>query len=302
MPKHVAAKPDPILVKDQLAALQHILSAFGMRYFLQSMIWLLTKVPTPIYGVDESRLVPFVLNRMQTHLLTRLGLMNRLLKMRQGGATTFFTLVRLFVPIITEGGVNGMLISQTSHYAAMHFAMVRRAYRLIGAADPRNAEANKLSESLKANLLHTAYSNRRELVFDQLDSRLIVESAEVEEAGQGVTLHHVVASEAARWKGNPEATISNIKGALVTNGTFDEETTGNGFQGYFCERFLAALNEPKKADAISHYYSWYWVDEYEDVLTKAQKDELEKDLTADELRIIAQMHRELSSVAYGVAA
>jgi hypothetical protein len=255
---------------------------------------------TARYGEVRSRIVPFVMNPMQRDLdgPGRLGRANRLTKMRQGGATTYFLLGRLFTPVITAGGVNGMLISQNSLYASLHFEMLRRAYRMIGVLDPRDQDANTLSLSLKRNLLHTAYSNRRELVFDYLDSRLFIESAEVAEAGQGVTLHHVVCSEVARWSGKPEDTVSNIKGALVPDGTFDEESTGNGFGGYFCERFLAAMDNPALADAKSHYYSWWWEPGYEDTLTEKEKDELEKDLSAEELKIIAQIHRELSSVAY----
>jgi hypothetical protein len=291
-------KADPILVNDQLQAMQHILHAFGMKYFLQTMIWILTKQATETYGQFKSRLVPFIFNPIQEHLYSRLSQHNRVLKARQAGLTTFMLLVRLLVPIITEGGKSGMLISQNSRYASMHFAMVRRAYRHIGALDPSDPSANALSESLKNNLLHTSYSSRKELVFDMLDSKLIIESAEVEEAGQGVTLHHVVASEVARWAGDPEATISNIKGALVKDGSFDEETTANGLAGYFCEQYLASMNEPLKADAFPHYYSWFWSPEYEDELTEIEKDELMADLTSDELRLIAQIHKELSDVAY----
>ncbi len=256
-------------------------------------------MPTQFYGIEASRLVPFVFNPIQRHLYSRLRCMNRVLKARQAGLTTFMTLVRLFVPIITQGGVTGMLVSQNSKYAAIQFMMVRRALKLIGALDPGDPSQNTLCESLKNNLLHTQYSNRRELVFDQIDSRLIVESAEVEEAGQSTTLHHVVCSEVARWPGNPEETISNIKGALVKDGSFDEETTANGMQGYFCEQYLATLNNPAMADAEPHFYSWYFSPEYRDMdLTPAQADELLADLTADEIRLIGVIHKELSDVAY----
>lgn len=274
-----------------------------MQYFLQSMIWILTKVPTQFYGIEASRLVPFVFNPIQWHLYANLDRMNRVLKARQAGLTTFMTLVRLFTPIITQGGVTGMLVSQNSKYAAIQFMMVRRALKMIGALNPGDPAANPLCESLKSNLLHTQYSNRRELVFDQLDSRLIVESAEVEEAGQSTTLHHVVCSEVARWPGNPEETISNIKGALVKDGTFDEETTANGMQGYFCEQYLATLNSPAMADAKPHFYPHYWSPEYQDQdLSPKEIDELIADLTADELRLIAVMHKELSEVAFLKAA
>ena len=263
----------------------------------------MTKVPTTFYGVEANRLVPFIFNPIQDHLYKNLALWNRVLKGRQAGLTTFMLLVRLFVPIITEAGKIGMIVSQNSRYAEAIFNMVRRAYRLIGALDPGDPASNSLCDSLKANLLHTIYSNRRELVFDWLDSKIMVESAEVEETGQSVTLHHVVASEVSRWPGKPEETISNIKGALVQGGTFDEECTANGMAGYFCEQYLASLNEPTKADAKPHFYPWYWSQEYDDLdLTPKEKEELKADLTADELRLIGIIHRELSEVAFVKAA
>lgn len=290
---------DPIQAKDQLDAVQALLKAFGPAHFAASMFWILQKKEKAARaGMDRTRLVPFLLNRAQAHLLPRMAQNNRILKGRQGGFTTFLLLMRLLLNIVTEPGKNGLLISQNSKYAALHFRIARRAYRYIGALDPLRGDLNTLSEDLHKHMLHTSYSSRRELVFDYLDSMLIVESAEVEEAGQGVTLHHVVSSETARWPGDPEATTSNVKGALVTDGTYDEESTANGMGGYFCEQYLASMNDEKMADARPHFYSWYWTDtDYVIPMTDTEKDEMELDLTADELRIIAQIHKEFKAAA-----
>jgi hypothetical protein len=293
----VVPKPDPILVKDQLQALQAMLKAWGTEYFCASMFWILVKKARNIPGIGPSRTVPFQFNRIQRHITTRLARNNRVLKPRQVGFTTYFMLVRLLLNIITEGGKTGLLVSQSSDDAAKHFTIARRAYRLIGAQDPQDDSANKLCLSLKRNLLHTVYSNRRELVFDQLDSQLIIKSAEVEEAGQGITVHHVLASEVARWPGDPEATTSNIKGALVPDGTYDEESTANTAAGYFFEQYMKSMDDEKKADARAHYYDWFFDDGYSITLTKAQMDELEQDLTETEYALIRRMHKELVGVA-----
>src|ERR1039458_7889885 len=102
--------------------------------------------------------------------------------------TTFFINRRLFLPAILDPGSGGLLISQTHGYAAQHFRILQRAYRYVGVVDPIDYEKNLLSRQLKENLLHLRYSNRKELIFDQIDSSILVESAEVEEAGQGITL------------------------------------------------------------------------------------------------------------------
>lgn len=289
---------DTILAKDQLQAMQALLHGWGHEAFCASMFWILTKMASPAGG-ELSRIVPFTWNRIQKHLWGRLWNNNRLLKARQAGFTTFFLIVRLLLPILTEPGKSGMLVSQNHKYATQHFMIARRAYRLFGALDPYNNELNTVNASLKANVLHTAYSNRKEIVFDYLDSKLIVESAEVEEAGQGVTIQHLVCSEVARWPGDPEATMSNLLGSLTPGGTRDEESTANGAAGYYYEQYLASMNDEKQADARSHFYGWWWSDEYqESVLTPEEEKELMADLTSDELNLIRKMHAELADVAF----
>jgi hypothetical protein len=209
---------------------------------------------------------------------------------------------RLFLPVILNEGIGGLLISQSGGDAGEHFQIVHRAFEHFAKTNPRDTDekANAFNKSLKANLLHTKFRNKGELYFDILDSRVRIASAEKEEAGQGITLHHVVASEVARWPGNPEATISNIKGAIVPGGTFDEESTCNGAAGYYYEQCLRCLNDPANADAKLHYHDWFWIDEYtvDPKLTDKEKEELEKDLTSEELAVIKKMNLELKEVAW----
>ena len=309
MPRLSKQKPDRKLALDQLQALQAMLKAFGAKMFNASMFWILSdpsKIASHKIKSFEKRLVPFLWNRIQEDLDEHVGRNNRVLKPRQSGFTTYFLMNRLLLPVITNEGTNGLLISQSGAYATKHFQMVRRAYRYIGAVDPYDEEKNELCRSLKANLLHYEYSNRHELVFDVLDSRLIVESAEVEEAAQGITLHHVVSSETARWPHKPEDTTSNIKAALVPGGTYDEESTANGMGGYFCENYMASMSS-SNPDAVPHFYEWYWDASYQGVttaagevrmLTEEEKTKLEQELTEEEYQLIRKMHRELDVVAY----
>lgn len=286
---------DTIKARDQLQALQAVLHTWGVQAFCASMFWILTKQASSSGG-NVSRIVPFCWNEIQRDLWDKLWNNNRLLKARQAGFTTFFLIVRLLLPILTEGGKAGMLVSQNNRYATQHFMIARRAYRLIGAMDPYDNTQNTLCRELKENLLHTAYSNRKELVFDYLDSKLIVESAEVEEAGQGVTIQHLVCSEVARWPGNPEDTMSNLLGSLVPGGTRDEESTANGAAGYYYEQYLRSMDDPKAADAKSHFYGWWWSSEYDLKLSPEEAAELEADLQADELAMIRKMHAELACI------
>jgi hypothetical protein len=124
----------------------------------------------------------------------------------------------------------------------------------------------------------------------------MVESAEVEEAAQGVTVHHALGSEVARWPGNPEDTMSNVKGAIVPDGTLDEESTANAAAGYFYEQSLRSMDDEQAADARFHYFSWFYSSEYRLEFERNEMAEMLKDLEADEIRLVARMHRELAGV------
>jgi hypothetical protein len=295
----VTVKPDPILAKDQLQALQAQLKAWGPAFFMAAMFWILPKQKEELIeqGV-QAALVPFRLNRLQNKIEEKLARNNLLVKDRQGGGTTYFSLRRLLLPAITDYGVGCQLISQSSLKAQEHFEIVRRAYRLIGCEDPYDQTVNDFNKSLKENLLHTVYSNRRELVFDMLESRLTVESAEVEESSQGITLHHLVCSEYSRWPGKPAETLSNARGALVPTGTTDKECTANGMQGPFWEDVKRALFNPKESDARLHFYPWVYSDDYELDLSPEKAKKLEDELTKEEHLLIKKFQKELSDVTW----
>ena len=215
------------------------------------------------------RLVPFVHNRIQRDLddsiVLSKSMRNIMLKPRQAGYTTWSIGMRLFVQAIMNPGVGCMLMSQNAEYAAAHFDILKRFWRYFFVADPFDSgnPNNDWANSLRSNLLHVVYSNRRELVFDQLDSRVRCASAEVEESGQGLTIQHLVATEVSRWEGNPEETMANVKEAIPTDGTLDIECTPNGAGGYFFEEWNRASNplNPKK-EFKPHFHTWWWHDEY----------------------------------------
>lgn len=295
----ISSKPDPHLCMDQLDALCAMRAAWGDAVFASAMFWIMCKEEKTFSNARSSRLIPFQLNRAQRHLLPRLSKHNRIEKGRQMGFSTFCLLMRLLLPISTAPGKTGMLVAQNDKYVGLMFQMVHRAALLYGAKDPSNPDVNDLQLSLKQNLLHTKFSNRHEIHFDWLDSRLIIESGENEEAGQSVTLHHLVASEYSRWPGDPEATMSNLLGALVKpEGTVDEECTCNGAAGPFYEGCLRSMNDPEHADAKHHFYEWFWDEGYQTPLEQGEAEEMEKDLKSDELAVIALMHKRLKEVTF----
>jgi hypothetical protein len=283
-------QPDKVLVHDQLQALQVMLRAHGIPVFASAMFWILPK---------DGDMLPFKLNRAQLDLLPKLARNNLLLKARQMGGTTFFLLIRGLLPVLTERGINSILISQSTEFAQFHFMIPQRAIRYIGACNPFDDRENSLSLSLRENVFHTQFQNKRELYFDQLDSSFRVGSAEVEESAQGVTLHHIIASEYSRWPGQPAATLANVRGALVTGGTVDKECTANGAGGPFYTDYLKAITHPELSDAKAHFYPWWWTEDYISAeLSPKQERELREDLQNDERLLVEKFHLDLKHIAW----
>ena len=295
--------PDPGLVAWQLDRLQNLYRKYGKALFAEHFIWILRKNPEPgekdLLGARgghwNKRLIPFKHNRIQLDLDKNMAGRNILLKMRQGGYTTYGALMRLLIPTILEPGTGGLFISQNYKYASVHFGILKRGLKMFGVKDPFNKSANWLADQLNANLLHTAYSNMKEIIFDQIDSRIMVESAENEEAGQGVTTQHVIADEVARWPGNPEETLANLKEAIPIDGTIDLISTANGLGGYFyeeCKRSSDPLNKDT-AEFKYFFHEWWWHDEYK--IKPAAKPE---SLNDEETTLIQQFKIDLEQIAW----
>jgi hypothetical protein len=270
--------PDQHIVQMQLQGLQEMYKIYGRRYCVKNLLFILRKNPEPdtVQVLPSEhwnrRLVPFRFNRIQRDLDESMGLRNICNKPRQAGYTTFFINTRLYLPALIEPGSGGLLMSQNSRYATAHFGILKRAHRYVGCIDPWKQELNVLHRQLLQHLLHTSSSNRKEIIFDQLDSRILIESAEVPEAGQGFTLNHVVCTEVARWPGNPEETMANMKEAIAEGGTLDIESTPNGLGGYYCEEFKRAELGGKDCEFRAFFHPWFWHDEY-----RIEQDSLEEE-------------------------
>lgn len=271
-PKDAYNGPDPVRVQEQLLLLQHRWKDWGPAEFMLRTCWILRKNPEE--GEEEilpsesefwnRNLVPFHLNNIQRNIEENLGERNIFLKPRQGGYTTYSIIRRLYIPCILNPGENGLLISQNGEKVGKHFRILKRCHALFGCVEPNPYHpANAWSQELHNHLLHTRISNRREIIFDMLDCVIACESAEVEEAGQGVTVKHCVADEVARWPHDPEATLSNLKESIPKGGGLDLVSTANGYGGYFFQESMRARDKGKGYREFSyHFHQWWWHEEY----------------------------------------
>lgn len=285
-------------VKDQLETLQALWGSWGPEAFMSYMIWIQTKKPTKYSEKRKqfSRLIPFTYNPIQRDIESRCSNRNIILKARQIGMTTWVLLRRLFVPCILNPGTNSFLISQSTAKATEHFRMIQRARNFFAMSDPADYEKNEWHFELLAGLLHTRVSNRKELIFDYIDSSCMIGSAEVEESGQGSTLHRIACSEIARWPGIPEETLANVKEALVLDGTLDLESTANNAGGYFYEECMRA--EHGESEFTWHFHPWWWEPGFAIDLTEKQQKELAADLTREEELLREKFHLTLQQIEF----
>jgi len=265
-------KPDPYRVQEQLLLLRQFWQEWGPAEFMLRYCWILRKNPeegeTEILPSESEfwnrRLVPFCLNHIQLDIEAKLGERNIFLKPRQGGYTTYSIIRLLYLACILDPGANGLLISQNAEKVGKHFRILTRTHAMFGCVEPNpNHPANEHSRELHKHLLHTRISNRREIILDQLDCVISCESAEVEEAGQGVTAKYVVADEVARWPHDPEATLSNLKESIPKGGTLNLVSTANGYGGYFFEESMRARDTGKGYREFTfHFHPWWFHEEY----------------------------------------
>jgi hypothetical protein len=255
---------DPIQARAQLDALRSWRYGHGVESFCESFLMILAKKELNLK--IKARLIPFKLSRIQADLEDKAGERNITCKPRQIGSTTWHILCRLFMPAILNPGTSGLLISQTIAYGAQHFRILQRALKHFGMS-PANigqygfTDAKKWADQLAQNLLHTQYSARHEIVFDFLDSKVLVDTAENKDAGTGLTLNYLVATELAYWERDPESLLSQAKEAVAAGGTIDYESTPNGMGGYFFEEWQRS--KQPDAEFRNHFYPWWWQEEYE---------------------------------------
>jgi len=304
MPVTILKKPlqkfDQKLANDQLQALKTIYATYGLDYFCQHFIWILKKKPEaedPIpVGHWNKRLVPFVPNDIQVDFHNRRKKRNWILKGRQFGITTDGIITCLLIPAIINPGSAGLLISQTNFYGYQHFQILNRAHRYFGKVFPFIDEhpSNEFWRQVHEHLLHTKYSARKEIVYDAIDSRILVDSAQKEEVGQGLPgISDLWCTEVARWPRNPEETMANVKESVHQDGTITGESTANMMSGYFYEEYQRAKNDPD-AEFMAFFYEWFKHKEYRRTVNVLKPDEL----TEEEREIRSKVDLTLEQVTW----
>ncbi|HUO13634.1 MAG TPA: terminase [Verrucomicrobiae bacterium] len=187
------------------------------------------------------------LNRAQQEYSQRCAKRNIVLKARQLGVTTYVA-ARFFIQTITHPGSLTVQVAHTEDSAEAIFTIVRRFWQ-------------RLPARMKRGALKTSRSNVRQLVFPELDSEYRVETAD-DNAGRGMTIHHLHCSEVSRWPHGGRDTLASLRAAVVPSGEIVLESTPNGASGVFYEEWQKA----DETEYTRHFFPWWYDASYvEDV-------------------------------------
>src|SRR5271165_401493 len=205
------------------------------------------------------------LNRAQQEYSRRCSQRNIVLKARQLGVTTYIA-ARFFIQTITRPGTLTVQVAHTEDSAQAIFSIVRRFWE-------------NLPGRMRRGALRTSRANVRQLVFPALDSEYRVETAD-DNAGRGMTIHHLHCSEVSRWPRNGRETLASLRAAVVPDGEIVLESTANGASGIFYEEWQKAA----ETGYTQHFFPWWYEPSYKEDATKRPVNPL----TAEENILMAR--------------
>lgn len=165
------------------------------------------------------------------------------LKGRQQGISTYIN--ARFYHHTRRGGVNTFILSHEASTTDKLFKMVKRFHENV-------------HDSLRPE---TTASNRKELIFSDIDSEYFVGTAGNKNVGRGGTVQRFHGSEAHFWENTDE-----IEAGVMESVAFDKDTeiilesTANGMSGMFYEKCMNALDG--KGDYILCFIPWFVQEEY----------------------------------------
>lgn len=195
---------------------------------------------------------PFVLNRAQKYVHERLEeqlfetghIRALILKGRQQGISTYAE-GRFYWRTSLNTGCRAFILTHLAEATDNLFSMVERYHQNV--PDPLRPS--------------TSTDSRKELKFDKLDSGYKVSTAGSKGTGRSATFRYFHGSEIAFWPNSD----THAAGALQTVGRGNGsevifESTANGMQGYFFEKWQQA--EGGIGEFIAVFVPWFWQAEY----------------------------------------
>lgn len=179
-------------------------------------------------------LIPLRLTEAQKDIFNALRFNNRaiFLKARQIGFSTA-TAGFLYHKTITTPGTNTALVAHKSDVAADFLERIKLFHR-------------STPEALRPKI---HFNSKYEMSFPAIDSRILVTAGD--NAGRGLTLHNVLASELAMWE-KPDEMMASLLNAVPVDGHFIIESTPKGVGNLFHRMWMADNGFEKRE------YGWWW--------------------------------------------
>jgi len=208
-----------------------------------------SKKSSIIEGKPE-KIIPFLLNRAQKYIHNTLESQKEqfgyvralLLKGRQQGCSTYVG-GRYYHQTTHRKGVKTFILAHMEDATSNLFKMVQRFHEHCPA---------RLKPS-------TSFSNRKELVFDKLDSAYGLGTAGSGDVGRSDTIDFLHGSEVGFWN-NTDSIRTGVLQAAEQAEEIILESTANGLGNMFHQMWQDATAGKGKYIAI--FVPWYWQDEY----------------------------------------
>jgi len=200
----------------------------------------------------HASVVPFRFNAAQRYIHKRIeqqradtGMVRAIiLKGRQQGASTY-TEGRFYWKTTNNKGQKTYILTHKDEATQNLFTMVERYH-------------DHAPEFVKPNV---GSNNKKEMVFDRLDSRYQVATAGAKGAGRSATLINVHGSEVAYWENAQSHLGGMLQAVPLAKGTeVILESTANGVGNVFHNQWKLA--ESGQSDFIAIFVPWFWQEEY----------------------------------------
>ncbi len=250
-------------------------------------------IETAISIKDKDRfIVPFVFNPIQDLFYKKYMEMNAkgirrhiILKPRQLGFTTLICAMFLAECILVPNTV-AAIIAHDAESTARIFEITKLMYE-------------KLPEEIRPQ---KKYSSKREIVFEDIGSKIFIGTAGSVGFGRGTTINLLHCSEFAFWEKPEELLPSLLETVPKDNGVIIYETTANGYN-HFHDDYLAATKTSEMDRRINqipypHFYRWFDHPEYRFQLEQAEEDYIRNSLTEDEMSMIKVHELDLGQIMW----
>lgn len=226
---------------------------------------------------DKDRaIVPFVFNPIQEMFFQKYEEKNAqgvrrhiILKPRQLGFTTLVCALFLTECILVPNTV-AAIIAHDAESTARIFEITKLMYE-------------KLPDEIKPE---KKYSSKREIVFEDIGSKIFIGTAGSVGFGRGTTINLLHCSEYAFWEKPEELLPSLLETVPKDNGIIIYETTANGYNHFHDDYLIATktsdIDRKLNQIAYPHFYRWFDHPEYRFTLESAEEQYIKESLVKDE--------------------